>query len=1285
MRVVQQLWSIIKNILWGIQLILPKGTIESQKDGGDEAIKTIMDDITGNKVTGYLLILGALVDEDGSEQKITGQMVFKEGEPILCETTLEGKANKGKKGVFPLLKAMTSTSNKIELHTKIDVAPPMAFFKECRISEKDVNLDLFMKAMQEEAREKIRREEEEKLQQEKKAQITKDVNGWIEKGYNLKDVKKKLEMDFSELDEWFNTISANITRIEEIKAWMEPLNDKELKSLKKEIEKSLASPEKIEEIEKNASELKEAYEGISEKRGEMEKWSKLWKEEGYNTARIEEALSGDVDTAWNVLTEFMDEIQQLKDLGEEIKQIKGLEGASAFQTELDEITAISKDPNQIDALKDKVNMFRITIEKEKAQKEELFEQAREWKEKGFSIDALLSLKGERLERVISEFNTFKENSQRVLDLRQELENIDRRDIPDRIDELKGELNDPSSLPDYEARFAELKAAIEDFGKQREDLNVQIETLRAKGIITTSIDDKLDMPIPELQSALESLNGKVEELGLLATEIDKMDQRWMDEEFSKLDPLLKDPERIDELKEGISQLRKTISDREERRGFIKAEMETWSGEGFSVAELETAINEDFKTFTEAYDGLKSSIDECKAAIEKLDSLELRFFQVQGEELKVRMKDPQQLPKALEELEGLEAKVTKDGETRSKFMERLDGLAADGWGVDTGREVLHRVPADLEGGISAFEENIKDLQGAMADIAGWDALETKGVKEELDELNAVIKDVDLIEESLAKHGELKQTIEANSLRRKEMMDLLSEWEEKGYMVDEVKKFSQEKIETFSNSFEALKEKINKLEEFQQTFDSLDSKHFQQEAEDLEEKLNDPNLLDEIEKEMGALLKKVKEDRKRRDGYIDRIDKLVEEGFMGAQKLAEIMEEDLSIVDLEFKNFEKEVDMLRKYMVSTGYQPPGGPAPAEKKKGGTKKGGKVEAPSCMKLIERFTFENFVVGSSNRFAKKAAEAVADHPADAYNPLFIYGGSGLGKSHLINSIGNKINSGKKKLHVVYTTTEKFINDLINAVSDEGLEAFRDQHRKADVLLIDDIEFISGQEATQEEFFNTFNHLANNGKQIVITSDRPPKEIPKLTDRLKSRFEGGLIVDVAHPTTETKMVILKREAEKVDLILPKEVIQLLADRIITNVRVLEGAVKRIAARVKMDGREPDIELAEEILADVLIDDEENELAQTLEALKEKISSLQDDDDDVEEKPQEPTEEAPPEETPADNLVKCTACNKDIPASATECPECGVSFEGEVYECPLCHAEVPPGSTECPGCGAKFET
>ncbi len=1272
-------------------MILPKGTIEYQKDGGDEAVKTIMKDITGTKVTGYLLILGMLADDDGSEQKITGQMVFKEGDPILCETTLEGKANKGKKGVFPLLKAMISTSNKVELHTKIDVAPPMAFFKECRIAEKDVDLNVFMKAMQDEVQERERREEEERLKLEKKAQIEKDVNGWIENGYILKDIKKKLEMDFSELEEWFNTINTNINRIEEIKAWIEPLADKGLEKLKKGLEKSLASPEKIEEIEKHVSELKEVHEGINEKRGEMEKWSKLWKEEGYNTARLEEALSGDIDTAWNVLTEFMDEIQQLKDLGEEIGKIAALDGAVAFQSELDEINAISKDPNEIDILREKVDTLKTIIEREEAHKAELLGQAQEWKEKGFSIDTLLSLKGERLDRVISEFNTFKENGQRVLDMRQELEDLDRRDIPDRIDELKGMLNDPALIADYDARFAELKGAIEDFVKQREDLNVQIETLRAKGIITTSIEDKLGMPIPELQSALEALNGKVEELGLLATEIDQMDQRWMDEEFTALDPLLKDPERIDELKEMISQLRKTISDREERRGFIKTEMENWKGEGFSVADLETAINEDFNTFTEAYNDLKSRIDECKEAITKLDSLELRFFQVQGEELKARMKDPEQLPKAQKELEDLENKVTQDNETRSKFMERLDGLAAEGWGVDSGREVLHRVPADLEGGISAFEENIKNINDAMADMAQWSALEIKGIKEELDELNAVIKDLDLIEESLAKHIELKQTIDTNAQKRKEMLDLLSEWEEKGYMIDEVKKTSQERIETFSESFEALKEMITKLESFQQTFDSLDTKHFQQEVEEIEEKLNDPNLLEQIEKEMKGLLEKVEKDRKRRDEYINRIDKLVEEGFMGSQKLAEIMEEDLSIVDLEFKNFEKEVEMLRKYMASTGYQPPGGGAPQGKKKGKAEKGGKdVEKPSDMKLIDRFTFKEFVVGSSNRFAVKAAEAVADHPADAYNPLFIYGGSGLGKTHLLNSIGNKIRSGKKKLHVVYTSTEKFTNDLLNAVSDEGLDAFREHHRMADVLLIDDIEFISGQEATQEEFFNTFNHLANNGKQIVITSDRPPKEIPTLTDRLKSRFEGGLIVDVAHPTTETKMVILKREAKNVDLILPEEVIHLLADRIITNVRVLEGVVKRIAARVKMDGREPDLELAEEILADVLVDedDEENELEQAMVALKEKISSLQDDDE--EDKTEEPAKEAPPEEEPpteppAENLVKCTACNKDIPASATECPECGVSFEGEVYECPLCHAEVPPGSSECPGCGAKFET
>lgn len=240
--------------------------------------------------------------------------------------------------------------------------------------------------------------------------------------------------------------------------------------------------------------------------------------------------------------------------------------------------------------------------------------------------------------------------------------------------------------------------------------------------------------------------------------------------------------------------------------------------------------------------------------------------------------------------------------------------------------------------------------------------------------------------------------------------------------------------------------------------------------------------------------------------------------------------------------------------------------------------------RLNNKYTFDTFVIGTSNRFAHAAAVAVAEQPAKSYNPLFIYGGSGLGKTHLLHAIGHYTKSLFKGTHVRYISSEEFTNEFINSIRDDKAANFQRRYRDIDVLLVDDIQFLSGKVQTQEEFFHTFNTLHNANKQIVITSDLPPKQLPDFEDRMRSRFEWGLITDVQPPDLETRIAILRKKSTQERLIAPPVVLEYIASKISTNIRELEGALIRVTAFASLNQQPVDLAITEAVLKDLLPSD-----------------------------------------------------------------------------------------------------
>ncbi|MFQ6107244.1 MAG: chromosomal replication initiator protein DnaA [Thermoplasmata archaeon] len=389
----------------------------------------------------------------------------------------------------------------------------------------------------------------------------------------------------------------------------------------------------------------------------------------------------------------------------------------------------------------------------------------------------------------------------------------------------------------------------------------------------------------------------------------------------------------------------------------------------------------------------------------------------------------------------------------------------------------------------------------------------------------------------------------LRRK-----LESWEKRGFDVSKLEKALKGDIEKAREVFRTYEEDVKKLKILEEILDSMETEGFEDEVEAIKAKFRNPEMNLAIEADIERLREKI-EEKKDMEQWLTAEEKVI------GEKEVEVRASAVA-------------DMLVETADESAKLPPVPSLSKEEIESGHERDEKTN------LISQFTFDRFVVGPSNRFAQAACLAVAKTPYKAYNPLFICSGPGLGKTHLLNAIGNHIMQKSPETRVLYVTTETFINEFNDASKSGDLSAFRRKYRSLDVMLLDDAQFLSGKDSVQEELFHTFNALYNENKEIALTSDRPPKDIPELENRLVSRFESGLVADIQPPELETKIAILAKKAEEAGVVLGEDVLHFIANAPTDNIRELEGLLNRVVAYSSLTEVPVTLEMAREVLSDI---------------------------------------------------------------------------------------------------------
>ncbi|MEA3558459.1 MAG: DnaA/Hda family protein, partial [Candidatus Thermoplasmatota archaeon] len=999
---------------------------------------------------------------------------------------------------------------------------------------------------------------------------------WLSSGYLAPSYPDILQKDFNELEKWFTKLSSNIAKIKENLEWLMSIDEIEVQEQKDLLIEAMKEAEDMGKIDSKIADFKIGLSGIEEKRNEIKRWAKLWKDEGYNTEKIEEGMGADLTTAWNIMTQFMDDIQNLKEAKEEVEGIKQSEGSESFMGDIRDIEFLLNDTGELENIGKLLTDLKDTIETENTEKASIMENAQKIKEMNFDVSHVLGSTGLRAKVLRERMELIDNNARRILNIRSNLEEFDKRDLKDEIESFATATTDPLNIDEYEDGFLKIKDKVDKLSQKREEIRREVEDWRSQGYNIGEIESKIDLPVEQLETFRGGFISKLSELTGLKENLSKMDHRWLEEEFNAVEGMLLDPSNINFIKDKMKELYERIETRESKRAMVRTDMEGWSKEGFTIDKLSAVLEDDDTVFMHIHDEMGENISRTRELIKRLDSLDTTFFKEKAAGSRARMMDPFNIESSKGLLDTLSQAIDLDRKQRDGFISEIEELDKQGWHTKGILETTTDTPPEyLQQELENARNKIDRLKTAQQEINDWNALESKWLDENIESVREHLTKIMEFDDAIKEFEDLRTQVEINKQKRETIRNKLAEWKDIGYITKKVEKLLDSNIESLLGEFDSIKGSIEELEKLQATFDSLSIEHFKAEAEEIEFKLNDPELVEEIRININELEKNIQEDRSRRDHFRQRIDDYLKEGFMNAENLRNFLDEEISIVELEFNNFRKEVDLFKNYMEKVGFSFKGTDSMEANEK-------VVKDKLFMKLIpfnEGWTFDTFVVGSCNGIAHKAAIEVANNPGRDYNPLFIISHLGLGKTHLLHAIGNSIKGNNQNRNVAYVSIEKFTNDLEKAMDMDRIEEFRDHYRSQDVLLIDDIPFISGKEETQEELFNTFNTLFESGKQIVMTSDRHPKDIPKLANRLRSRFEGGVIVEIEPLDGDTKTKLIENEAEQIHLKIPENLMENMSSIIKGNVRDLKSILKSIGMKYKTEGKALDEELIKNIISE----------------------------------------------------------------------------------------------------------
>lgn len=1164
------------------------------------------------------------------------------------------------------------------------------------------------------------------IDQRRRTELREKLNEYKKTGYIIPNMEEIFNAPIDEVEKSVEEIERTIVKL---KGYEEKLQELRTKGYEKEILNLLArlyDLSALGEVQEKYDELMAKVAEDEKKREGLIKSIKEWEEEGFDVSTLKPLIDGRLDKLWEAYTGVYDSIQILKEQKERIEGLNPL----GHEKDVEALKEMLKYPAKAEEAVAAVDRLEELVNEELARRSSIKSQLDEWASQGYNVDEIMGMITSPMEELETAYTRVKDGVEKITRIKERLKAIDVKWHEDEAQSIRDMLSYPNKAEDAELALMELEMKIKEEQETHSRIMEKITEFEGMGYNVEGLKKALNDSPEKLEAYFNTFSAGVAEVEEIKRKIKELEIYGHDQEIEAILVDCADLEKLQSVRDAYENL-KAVAEREaDIRNNLLADLQKYADEGYEVTSIMERIKSaPISESEEIVKNVAQQIERLKAVSEAINSMTIKGHTAELDAIKAIIKNPADVDEVEEKFNELKKILEEEENKRNELKKRVQEWKEEGYNVERLEQILE---GDLEIVWEQFTlmmDDITKLQDIEEELKNVDM---KGHDDDIKELMELVKDPERINELERKYAAFKDKLTEEQKQIEQMKDTITRWKEEGIIVTRLDNLDEKNYEEFRKKVGTFQEDLNRLKALKSELQEMDTRWFEQQAREIEDKMNNPDALGIVERKMDELKKNIEAEKQERASFYNKIEEWKSQGF-NVEKLKEGID-DISVDDIRkrFMEFEEDIHKFQELQKKLGI--------VMTSQGGDVGEYKEEPP--MQLIDGLTFDTFVVGASNRFTHAAAQAVANNPAEAYNPLFIYGGVGLGKTHLINAIGHHIKKTKPELKIMYVTTERFINELLNAVRHNKVESFRRKYREADVLLIDDIQFISGHMDTQEEFFHTFNALHSAHKQIVLTSDRPPKDIAALEDRLRSRFEGGLITDIQPPSLETKIIILRRMTKKEGIQMPDEVTHYIASNIKTNIRQLEGALTKIIAYVKHNNAELTVELAEKILKKEFLQGQTEDVKSEELPHETKLDN-QPEEEPAEEAPQEepikkedvkeepPKKEGPEvsniiesklqslkeklsntgntEKPPSDEevskqpegldhveeeqLAECSNCGKLIPISATVCPYCGAIFEelegeedsGEqLAECGSCGKLIPMSATVCPYCGARFD-